>query len=503
MKDLLMALRLGMIAAGLGLVLHATSACATPVAVNPNLQIRLVLDTPAGNQTVRITKDPRNKQLYYLQSNGDIYQVNLTNSTSTKVYGSADHGLNGEELGLAMGPDGTMYVEGNFNTADGRHAYTRIMKGVPNSSGVRVWSQLAQTDNWQKSGGAYDHNDSALIVSSDGQYLFMNAGSRTDHGEVESNGGAFPDTREVALTAKIFRLPTSGASLFLTNDLPKLLNQGYVFVQGTRNTFDFAYGPNGDLFATENGPDRDMSDSLYWLQQGCHYGFPWRMGAADNPQQFPNYNPANDPLLNPLFGAVSGGLYYNDPTFPPPTTNFTDPIINYGPSADIYRNPADGSFINAGQTGTTLQSFTAHSSPLGLVFDNAGAMAPPFQCHGFMLRWTPGDPTGDTVAGPFYDASQDLLDLNLTKLGTTNYEMSATTLVSGFANPIDSEIIGNKIYVVEYGGSQGLWEITFPASSQSPAPAGEPLLPTWGFAGLLAGLLALGIIFLSRRPALS
>jgi len=40
--------------------------------------------------------------------------------------------------------------------------------------------------------------------------------------------------------------------------------------------------------------------------------------------------------------------------------------------------------------------------------------------------------------------------------------MTATRLVGGFANPIDAEIIRNRIYVLEYGGSQGLWEITFP-----------------------------------------
>lgn len=91
--------------------------------------------------------------------------------------------------------------------------------------------------------------------------------------------------------------------------------------------------------------------------------------------------------------------------------------------------------------------------------DTAGAMATPFQSHGFVLSWTPGDPNGTNVAGPFRDASQDLLDLNLTKLGNTNYQMTVTRLVGGFANPIDAEIIGNRIYVLEYGGNQGLWEV--------------------------------------------
>ena len=49
----------------------------------------------------------------------------------------------------------------------------------------------------------------------------------------------------------------------------------------------------------------------------------------------------------------------------------------------------------------------------------------------------------------------------LTK-GTTNYQVRATRIVQGFTNPIDAEVIQNKIYVLEYGGSQGIWEVTIP-----------------------------------------
>jgi hypothetical protein len=51
--------------------------------------------------------------------------------------------------------------------------------------------------------------------------------------------------------------------------------------------------------------------------------------------------------------------------------------------------------------------------------------------------------------------------------------MTATRLIGGFANPIDAEVIRNRIYVLEYGGNQGLWEITFPLAPpviDSPAP---------------------------------
>ncbi len=96
----------------------------------------------------------------------------------------------------------------------------------------------------------------------------------------------------------------------LANDRNDLVINGYLFAEGLRNTFDLAFASNGDLLGTENGPDRDMADELNWLRQGHHYGFPWRMGGEDNPQQFPGYDPDADPLLNPNYGAVSSGLSF-------------------------------------------------------------------------------------------------------------------------------------------------------------------------------------------------
>jgi len=105
--------------------------------------------------------------------------------------------------------------------------------------------------------------------------------------------------------------------------------RGYIFAEGTRNSFDFAFAPNGDLFATENGPDRDMSEELNWLRPGLHYGFPWRIGGADNPQQFPNYDPAPT-VCSTKVRRRPGRLLSQRPDFPPPPTNFTEPIINVG-----------------------------------------------------------------------------------------------------------------------------------------------------------------------------
>lgn len=446
---------------------------ASPSLLDPNLQLRLILYTTNSSAapSIRIAKDPRDNQLYYLKYNGDIFQLNVgpgSGSTAVRRYSSADHGISDSALGMAIGPDGTIYILGNTTTNSGNSTFGRVMKGVPDGTGGRAWSQLARTEPYPRSRTAFDHLMSGLAVSPDGNFLYVNSGSRTDHGEIESTGGVYPNLRETGLTAKILRLPAGGSNLILTNDLDTLRRAGYVFAEGTRNAFSLAFAANGDLFATDNGPDRDMSDELNWIRAGLHFGFPWRMGGAANPQQFANYNPATDLLLDSRYVAVASGTYHNDPTFPPAPTNFFEPVINIGPDADSYRDPSDGSIKDASSLGQTINTFTAHRSPLGLVFDIAGAMAPPYQQHGFMLSWNPGDPTGNSVAGPFMDASQDLVDLDLAGLGT-NYQARVTRIVGGFSNPIDATIISNKIYVIEYSGNQGIWEITFPGAATAPA----------------------------------
>jgi hypothetical protein len=456
---------------------------ASPVLLDTNLQIRLVLSTTdaSGAASTRIAKDPRDYQLYYLKANGDIFRLNLasgTASSSTKIYSAADHGISTSALGMTIGPDGTIYIVGNANS--GNSTVATVMQAVPNSSGGRAWSVLAQTQPYPRSRTAFDHLMSGLAVSPDGKFLYLNSGSRTDHGEVESTGGVFPDLRETGLTAKILRLPLNVTNLVLTNDLVILRQSGYVFAEGTRNAFSLGFSPEGELFGTDNGPDRDMSDELNWLRPGLHFGFPWRMGGADNPQQFPDYDPSTDLLLDQRFVAVSSGTYQNDPTFPPPPTNFYDPVINLGPDANSYRDPADGSIKIASQLGQTLSTVTAHRSPLGLVFDVGGSMASPYQRHGFMLGWTPGDPTDDSIAGPFKDPGQDMVDLDLKSLGT-NYQARITRIVGGFSNPIDAAIISNRVYVIEYGGTQGIWEITFPLAPIPISLSGYNWDPEVGF----------------------
>src|SRR5207253_1653596 len=103
----------------------------------------------------------------------------------------------------------------------------------------------------------YDHGWNALEVSPDGKYVYVNSGARTDHGEVQDNGGMYPNARDNSLTSKIFRFPASARELHLTDDKEKLKAEGYLFAEGIRNAYDMAFDADGNLLAVSNPPDYD------------------------------------------------------------------------------------------------------------------------------------------------------------------------------------------------------------------------------------------------------
>ena len=138
---------------------------------------------------------------------------------------------------------------------------------------------------------------------------------------------------------------------------------------------------------------------------------------------------------------------------------FTDPIVNMGPDADRYRDPVNGEIRDASDDSMPASTFTPHSSPLGLVFDEDNAMAADFRGDGFVMRI--GGDCCDLI-DHFNDPDLDLLHIDMEKRDG-RYEAHFTRLVEGFSGPIDAEIIGNKIYVVEWSGDRGIWEVTLPA----------------------------------------
>ena len=411
----------------------------------------------AGSRSV---VDPTTDTRYLLRRGGVIGR-----SDASTAFTPEDHGLVSPS-GIFVDDNGVFYVY--TVTSFTSYNIATVVKGQPDDSGQRTWFTLAQTEPFEQCDCIFNHQVNGIAVDAANEFIYVQSGSRTDHGEVQDTDGEFPGLRETGLTTVILQLPTDARDLVVPNDRQALRDGGWLFAEGVRNTYDLAFDGDGNLFGTENSADRDMPEELNWLRQGRHYGFPWRMGNQDNPQQFPDYDPDADFLLPPGFTAVRNGYYQNDPDFPAPPTEFTDPVINLGPDADSYRDPADGQVKDASDENVVFGTFTAHRSPLGLVFDTANAMAEAYQGDGFVLSWTEGDPNGDSVNGPFMDPSEDLLHLDLEQVDD-NFQARVTRLVGGFSNPIDAEIIANRIYVIEWSGGRGLWSVTLPAAPPNTA----------------------------------
>ncbi len=444
-------------------------ACVNPSAVN---ETSLVLHRPGigarfGSTTtargaVRIAQNPVSKKVYVLLGDGSLRELSLTTLTTSPAVAASSilsqlpaGTFLSSVQGLAFGTEGNVYLVANED--HGRTNVGLVVKGTANPDGW-TWSVLARSAEYPDSNTPFDHHWNGVVVSPDGKYVYVNSGSRTDHGEVQDVGGAFPGTREIALTSRLFRLPTAGPSIALPNDEAAVAS--YVFARGLRNTFDPTFAADGRLVGADNGPDSDYSEELNWLRPGLHYGFPWRLGAEDNAMQFPGYDPASDLRLRPGYAGI--GYYYNDPAFPPKPAGLIDPIANRGPDADLFRDPETGAIEDASALGRTLGTFTGHRSPLGLSFDVEGRLCGELKRGGLLLSF--GAAVAPTPAnGMFPDPGRDLLALELRAAGES-FQIQTRKLVSGFANPIDSVLLGNKLYVLEYGSTSRVYELSLPSS---------------------------------------
>jgi glucose/arabinose dehydrogenase len=394
---------------------------------------------------------------------GDIRRVNFAGggaASFTTVYRSSDHGVNAP-LGIAFGQDGTLFLVGNETNASNRQLGTgTIVKGIPDRPGSenRTWTVLAKTVDYLF-GYTYNHKMSGVVVDPNGDYIYVNSGARTDHGETREG------YREVGLTSIILKLPTDGENITLQDDREWLRTNSYLMAEGIRNIFDLAYAGNGDLFSVGNSGDRDDPEEMNWIREGLHYGFPWRMGGNDTPQQFTPYDPRNDPLLSP--NAWGGGnlyaTFYNDPTYPPRPAGvtLTEPVQNSGPDADKFRDPQTGEVKDASDLGVTVPTFTTHRSPNGIVFDQDSALVEDLAGGAFVISLNNGG-----LLQALGDNGEDLLHVALTKNGES-YRAQVTRLVSGFRAPLGIELVNNKLYVLETGlwagnNSPKLWEITLP-----------------------------------------
>ncbi|CAG5005863.1 hypothetical protein DYBT9275_03670 [Dyadobacter sp. CECT 9275] len=423
-----------------------------------DLKIRAVHKIENTDLQVRLRYSPTNDSFYTIDLSGGLHHL-VKNADGTfqnsRVSGVEDHGINYLQ-GLAI-RDGWIYLAGNVVIQQGVSGYGKAVKAQIRPGLPFLWVEIFRTEAHASSKTLFDHSFSAICFSADGKDIYISSGSRTDHGEVKNNEGLYPNLREVALTSAIYKLPAGTEKLFLPNDSASLAP--YIFVRGVRNAFGLAVAANGDLFSVENSGERDDPEEMNWIRPGAHYGFPWEIGGNDNPMQFAGYDPEADKLLNHQYTGYKTKAFYDDPAYPkkPAGLVYRTPVVNLGPDADKFRDPVTGIVKDASDTGTGITTFSGHRSPVGLSFDTKNALKGMYTGKGFMLSYQ----KGYDGYGPLEETGQDLLMLDLKKnLAGDNYELHAFQIAEGFQEPTDSEINGNKIYILEERGQ--IWEITFP-----------------------------------------
>ncbi|MBL7952868.1 MAG: PQQ-dependent sugar dehydrogenase [Flavobacteriales bacterium] len=448
----------------------ASLAQGTPTALRSDITVEHYMDVRTS--VTRMAHDALDDRLWYLRTSGEVLLVvddGISPPYDTVQFTVADHDID-QTFGIAF-HDSDLFLIGNQITGNNTQGLLKRARLQPD--GTRIWSTVAITGTYAWGGKGHAFNN--VVVSPDAEWLYLNCGSRTDHGEVQDVDGEFPGRREDPITAKILRIPYDAVDLLLPNDEALLIANDQLFASGVRNTYDMAFDAEDRLFGVENSGDHDDPEEMNWLREGHHYGFPWTAGGNMNPTPTAGYDPTADPLLNPGYPAAATDFYY-DADFPsPPNIVFTEPILNNGPDADRLRAPSNGGILDASEEGLGIRTFTCHRSPLGLVIDRHGVLDGDLHEAAFALSFTPGgDTTGFSPIAPWgipvvpADPSEDLLQLDLNyDAGSDNFNLNATRIVSGFYLPVDAELVNNVLYVIENWGNtqRSMWKVTLPLTS--------------------------------------
>jgi hypothetical protein len=449
----------------------------TPKALRDDITVEQYMKVEP--EAVRLIQHPVTGEMYYTTFFGDVLKIVTVDGKpeSKKLLTVEDHGI--PRLQGAAFHGNTLFLAGNVSVNNnkgnkGRMVRYEMKEGVEKPEMAVVFNTVEYGANKT----TFDHGWNALEISPDGKYIYVNTGARTDHGEVQDNGGEYPNARDNALTANIFRFPINSKDLLLSTDVAKMKADGYLFAEGIRNAYDMAFDAKGNLFAVSNSGDYDHPEDMFWVRKGHHYGFPWVMGGIDNPQQYPDFqpDPEKDPFLSKFAFAYLMKYFHNDPDFPkrPAGVNFTPAVQNMGPDANEYRDRKTGVVMDGDTTGVTVGTFNAHSSPLGLFFDTHNALGKDLTGDGFVIRYTGGSRNGAVNPNPLRRQGKDLLHLEMTyDKKADNYKVKTTRLVDSFTAPTDALLVGNTLYIIEYGGKQGgnkaggsLWKITLPANEK-------------------------------------
>jgi hypothetical protein len=104
----------------------------------------------------------------------------------------------------------------------------------------------------------------------------------------QNNGIAFDGDGNLYVTvgAHSNRAPTMGKYEGTIVRAPHDGSQPSVYATGLRNPFDLAFGPDGELFCTDNDIGFGNAEELNHVVEGGHYGHPYLFGSEPHPPEF-------------------------------------------------------------------------------------------------------------------------------------------------------------------------------------------------------------------------
>jgi glucose/arabinose dehydrogenase/mono/diheme cytochrome c family protein len=367
---------------------------------------------------VRLTSDGRGHGLYVLTEQGDVWRLDPSNAALKQILPANRYLERRPEdiggplfvLGMTLDRQKRLYISSNQQNKATRpyqnivtiYRSSSVTNGHP--SELKPWFQT----NYPGS-PAYIHAVENIAFGPDG-HLYAGNGGRTDGGLTSPDSEWFGGG-ETPITGCLWRIKTDVQ--------PPTLE---VYARGTRNAYGFCWNDAGEMFATENGPDADAPEELNHIEEGKHYGFPYR------------------------FADWTKKAYPTSPE-PPAGLAFTLPVANLGP---------DGGF-----SGTPMFTFDPHSGPGGIVF--LGKEFPEGYRGTFLLTRF-----GNFIRSPKDNSGFDVLRATLRRNAEGRYEGHFHTVLSGLGRPIDIHLgAPGKLYIAEYSRATN--------SSDSYGPSGRIL----------------------------
>lgn len=327
--------------------------------------------------------------------------------------------------------------------------------------------------------GKNDHNSGRLKIGPDNKlYYTIGDGGKDQLGNwcIPIEAQRLPTADEIgasdymAYQGKSLRLNLDGS---IPEDNPEIQGvRSHVFTYGHRNSQGIDFGPDGTLYASEQGPKTD--DEINILKPGQNYGWPHISGYQDDKAyQYARWADATTPCAQLTFNDIK-----IDPSVPTEAeTSWTEPFV--APIATLFTVPSDWNFQDPKCKGIDFICWpTVAASSMQAYFPKAGEGVPGWE-HSLLVTTLkrgsiyriPLSEDGQTVAGPierYFQSENRLRDMALSPDMKTMY---VATDVSGLVGTMDGgagTTLQNPgaILVYTYKG-----EVDGSAAATSDAPA--------------------------------